>query len=546
MMAKLLVHNGSARAALAKGVAKLAAAVEPTLGPKGLNAMIDRPVGTPIVSRDGVTIASEIELSDRFENMGAQVVREVSMQTNEVAGDGTTTAIVLANALIQKGVKIAENGVKPVDLCKGIDLAVSKIIEGLDESSRSCEDNPEYLKAVARVSASDPELGALVAEAFERVGRTGIITADFGVTVDTTLEIIEGISFDRGYISHHMVTDQDNMEAVLDNPLILMTDHKIPSPDILDNVRQIASDAGRPLLIIAEEIAPEVVIDLLEDGGPGRYLIVHPPEYGQWRTAMMDDLAIMTGGEVISRDLGKKIEDATAAQLGGAKRVKVSASLTSVIRGEGDPSQIAGRRAQVQRQYEAAPPNIEQDKLRERLSKLTGGTAVIYAGGFTPVEQKRKVQLIDDALAAVRAASEDGVVAGGGTALAQIDWILKDLVSENESDIKAGVELVRSVLTQPVARIASNAGADPDSVVASVISATPGKGFNAAVGEFQDMFAAGVIDPVRVTASALVNATSVATLILTTETLVGDLNEGEADPTAGPALGGGAELLGRA
>ncbi|MEM9634367.1 MAG: molecular chaperone GroEL [Pseudomonadota bacterium] len=544
-MAKLLIHNGSARTALAKGVAKLAAAVEPTLGPKGLNAMIDRPVGTPIVSRDGVSIASEIELSDRFENMGAQVVREVSMQTNEVAGDGTTTAIVLANALIQKGVEITSNGVKPVDLCKGIDLAVSKIIEGLDESSRSCEKNPEYLRAVAGVSASDPELGALVAEAFERVGRTGIISADFGVTVDTTLEIIEGISFERGYISHHMVTDPDNMEAVLDNPLILMTDHKISEPDILDNVREIASKVDRPLLIIAEEIAPEVVIELLEGGGPGKYLIVHPPEYGHWRTAMMDDLAILTGGEVISRELGKKIEDVSPAQLGGAKKVRVSASLTSVIQGEGNPNLIASRRAQVQRQYEVAPPNIEQDKLRERLSKLTGGTAVIYAGGFTPVEQKRKIQLIDDALAAVRAASEDGVVAGGGTALAQIDWVLKDLASENEADVKAGVELVRSVLTQPVARIASNAGADPDSVVASVTSATPGHGYNAAVGEFQDMFAAGVIDPVRVTASALVNATSVATLILTTETLVGDLEEGEADPTAGPALGGGAELLGR-
>ncbi|MCV0429436.1 MAG: molecular chaperone GroEL [Roseibium sp.] len=544
-MAKLLIHNGSARAALAKGVAKLAAAVEPTLGPKGLNAMIDRPVGTPIVSRDGVSIASEIELSDRFENMGAQVVREVSMQTNEVAGDGTTTAIVLANALIQKGVAITANGVKPVDLCKGIELAVSKIIEGLDESSRSCEENPEYLKAVAGVSASDPELGALVADAYERVGRTGIITADFGVTVDTTLEIIEGISFDRGYISHHMVTDPENMEAVLDNPLILMTDHKIPKPEVLKKARQTAANAGRPLLIIAEEIAPEVVVDLLEDSGRGKYLIVHPPEYGHWRTAMMDDLAILTGGEVISRELGKRIEDVTLAQLGGAKKVKVSASLTSVIQGEGEPNLIAARRSQIQRQYEAAPPNIEQDKLRERLSKLTGGTAVIYAGGFTPVEQKRKIQLIDDALAAVRAASEDGVVAGGGTALAQIDWVLKDLASENEADIKAGVELVRSVLTQPVARIASNAGADPDSVVASVTSAVPGHGFNAAVGEFQDMFAAGVIDPVRVTASALVNATSVATLILTTETLVGDLEEGEADPTAGPALGGGAELLGR-
>jgi len=388
-------------------------------------------------------------------------------------------------------------------------------------------------------------LGALVAEAFERVGNNGIISADFGVTIDTTLEIIEGISFDRGYISHHMVTDQEQMEAVLDNPLILMTDHKIPTPDVLFEAREIARSEGRPLLIIAEEIAPEVVISLLEDGGPGKYLIVHPPEYGHWRSAMMDDLAILTGGEVISKGLGKKVQDVSLKQLGGAKKVKVSASLTSIIQGEGDPNLVAARRTQVQRQIDVAPPNIEQDKLRERLSKLTGGTAVIYAGGFTPVEQKRKIQLIDDALSAVRAASEDGVVAGGGTALAQIDWVLKDLASENEADVRAGVDLVRSVLTRPVARIASNAGADPDSVVASVTSAAPGQGFNAAIGEFQDMFEAGVIDPVRVTASALVNATSVATLILTTETLIGDLEEGEADPTAGPAWGGGAEDLGR-
>lgn len=544
-MAKLLIHNGTARRALAKGVSKLAAAVEPTLGPKGLNAMIDRPVGTPLVTRDGVSIASEIELSDRFENMGAQVVREVSMQTNEVAGDGTTTAIVLANALIQKGVEITAQGVKPVDLCKGIELAVEKIIEGLDATSRSCDDNPAYLEAVARVSATDPELGSLVAEAFKRVGREGVITADFSVTIDTSLEVVEGMSFDRGYISHHMVTDQDNMEAVLENPLILMTDHKILHPDILKNVRSIADQQNRPLLIVAEEIAPDVVVSLMDKGGAGKYLIVHPPEYGHWRAAMMDDLAILTGGEVLARDLGKKIENVTLSQLGGAKKVKVSSSLTSILQGEGDPAAIRARRAQVQRQHDVAPPNIEQDKLRERVSKLSGGTAVIFAGGFTPVEQKRKIQLIEDALCAVRAASEDGVVAGGGTALAQIGTILDDIVSANEGDVCKGVELVRSVLTQPVERIASNAGADPTSVVASVASAQQGHGFDASIGEFRDMFEAGIIDPVRVTASALVNATSVATLILTTETLVGDLSEGEADPTEGPALGGGAELLGR-
>jgi len=542
-MAKLLVHGKFARKALARGVSRLAAAVEPTLGPKGLNAMVDRPVGTPLVTRDGVSIASEIELTDRFENMGAQVVREVSMQTNEVAGDGTTTAIVLANALIQKGVALTDNGVRPVDLCKGIDMAVERIIAAIDESSRDCDTHPEYLKAVARVSATDPELGDLVAEAYGRVGKEGVITADFGVTIDTTMEVMEGMSFERGYISHHMVTDREHMEAVLRNPLILMTDQKILQPAALDQAILIAEGEGRPLMVIAEEIAPEVVIRLLDKGGAGKFLIVHPPEYGHWRSAMMDDLAIITGGEVMARDLGKKIENVTREQLGGAEMVRSSATNTSVLRGEGDHDAIVARRNQVHRMYQAAPPNIEQDKLRERLSKLSGGSAIIYAGGFTPVEQKRKIQLIEDALCAVRAAAEDGVVAGGGTALAQVAPVLDNLTAIG--DVGKGIALVRSVLTQPVRRIATNAGADAEGIVDKVTSAEAGHGYDAATGNFGDMFEAGIIDPARVPASALVNAASVATLILTTETLVGDLGEGEADPTEGPARGGGAELLGR-
>lgn len=542
-MAKLMVHGEAARQSLARGVARLAAAVEPTLGPKGMNAMVDRPVGTPMVTRDGVSIASEIELTDRFENMGAQVVREVSMQTNDVAGDGTTTAIVLANALVQGGVQLTCKGVAPVDLCKGIDLAVQRILTALDESSRDCADHPEYLQAVARVSATDAKLGALVAEAYQRVGRDGVISADFGVTIDTTMEVVEGMSFERGYISHHMVTDRDAMEAVLRNPLILMTDQKIRKPEVLANARRIADDEGRPLMIIAEEIAPEVVISLLDGGGAGKYLIVHPPEYGHWRTAMLDDLAILTGGEVLARDLGKKVEAVTRAQLGGAEIVRSHASGTSVLKGQGDPAAITARRAQVQRQHDVAPPNVEKDKLRERLSKLTGGSAIIYAGGFTPVEQKRTIQLVEDALCAVRAAAEDGVVAGGGTALAQIAPCLDGLTPEG--DAAKGVALVRQILTQPLRRIARNAGADVESVVSRVTGGAAGIGYDAATGAFGDMFAAGIIDPARVPASALVNAASVATLILTTETLVASLGEGEPDPTEGPALGGGAELLGR-
>lgn len=543
-MPKLLLHNSAARRALARGVSRLAAAVEPTLGPKGLNAMIDRPIGTPMITRDGVSIASEIELGDRFENMGAQVVREVSMQTNAVAGDGTTTAIVLANALIQKGVEAADRGSRAVGLCRGITLAVEAVAKALVGSARPTKDNG-MLRAVARIAATDARLGDLVAEAFERVGDEGVITTEFSVTTETWLDVVEGMSFDRGYLSHHMVTDQERMEAVLERPLILMTDLKIKDPAALDAARAIAAEAGRPLLIVAEEVSPEVVVTLLGKDGPGRYLVIHPPEYGHWRKAMMEDLAILTGGRVIARDLGGTIEAVTAADLGGAERVRTGASHTAVIGGEGDRAAIAARRAQVQRQHEAAPPNIEQDKLRERLAKLSGGTAVLYAGGVTPVEQKRRIQLIEDSLNAVRAAAEEGVVAGGGSALAQVAPVLDAVESGVEGDVLEGVRLVRSVLTRPLWRIASNAGQDADEVVAEVSRVNGGYGYDAANGAFVNMYEAGIVDPVRVTVSALRNAASVATLIMTTETLIGDVPEYE-DPTAGPALGGGAEKLGRA
>ncbi|RVC83575.1 molecular chaperone GroEL [Mesorhizobium sp. M4A.F.Ca.ET.022.05.2.1] len=543
-MPKIMLHNSQARRALARGVYRLAAAVEPTLGPKGMNAMIDRPIGTPMVTRDGVSIASEIELHDRFENMGAQVVREVSMQTNEVAGDGTTTAIVLANALIQGGIEANERGAKSVDLCKGIDRAVAAVVTALKASAKPAKGNG-ILASVANIAATDARLGALVAEAHERVGAEGVITTDFSVTTETTLDVVEGMSFDRGYLSHHMVTDQEKMEAVLERPLILMTDLKIKDPKALETARRIADEAGRPLLIVSEEVSPEVVVTLLGKQGSGKYLIVHPPEYGHWRKAMMEDLAIITGGKVIARDLGGRLEDITAEDLGTAERVRTSASYTSIIRGGGDHAAIASRRAQVQRQYEAAPPNIEQDKLRERLAKLSGGTAILYAGGVTPVEQKRTIQLIEDSLNAVRAASEEGVVAGGGSALAQIAPLLDKVAAEAEGDIAEGVHLVRSVLSRPLWRIAANAGADPETVVAEVTRVNGGYGYNASAGSYQNMFEAGIIDPVRVTYTALANAASVATLILTTETLIGDLAEDE-DPTAGPARGGGSEKLGRA
>jgi chaperonin GroEL len=543
-MPKVLLHDIEARRALARGVQKLAAAVESTLGPKGMNAMVDRPIGTPIVSRDGVTIASEIELPDRFENMGAQVVREVSMQTNEVAGDGTTTAMVLANGLIQGGVAALERGAKAVDLCKGIDRAVEVVVETLKSSAIAVSDR-KTLQAVAAIASTDAHLGGLIAEAVERVGKDGIISSDYGLTTNTTLEVVEGMSFDRGYISHHMVTDVEKMEVVLDQPYILLTDLKIRTPGELSGVRAAVAPTGRPLVIVAEEIAPEVVPTLLGDGNRGRVLVVNPPDYGHWRKAMMDDLAIITGGRVIARELGGKLEETGLADLGSARQVRASARETVIIRGGGDNAAIAARRQQVAKQHDLAPPNIEQDKLKERLAKLSGGTAVIFAGGVTPVEQKRTIQLIDDALSAARAAAEEGIVPGGGTALAQCAPVVARTLGNINGDLGEGIKLVRETLSRPAAFIARNAGYDAEKVVGDLQKAPAGVGFDAANGKFLDMVSAGIVDPVRVTYTALRNAASVATLVLTTNTLVADVPE-YIDPTQGPALGGGAEKLGRA
>lgn len=543
-MAKHMLHAQDARRALARGVARLAAAVEPTLGPKGMNAMIDRPVGTPIVTRDGVSIAAEIELPDRFENMGAQVVREVSMQTNQIAGDGTTTAIVLANALVQAGTMAAERGAKTVDLCRGVEIGVAAVQERLKAQARPAND-VETLRAVATIAATQAFLGAMIADAYAKVGPRGIITTEFSVTTETTLDVLEGMSFDRGYLSHHMVTDPETMTAVLERPLILMTDLKIRTAAELAPVRALAAKAKRPLLIVAEEVSPEVVASLLTGGAPGKFLVVHPPEYGHWRKALLEDMAILTGGRVIARDIGGRIEEANLDDLGGAAMVRTNASHTAVVRGDGNAEAIRQRRVQVQRLHDNAPPNIEQDKLRERLAKLSGGTAVIYAGGTTPVEQKRNAQLIEDALNAVRAAAEEGVAPGGGTTLCQLAPVLDAVIAKEQGDVAEGVRIVQAALSRPLWRIATNAGKDADAIVAQVRGAALGCGYNAATGAFGDMVEAGVIDPVRVTGTALANAASVAILILTTETLVGDFTQAP-DPTEGPTRGGGAEKLGRA
>lgn len=554
-MTKMLLHDDEARAALARGIAKLTRAVQGTLGPRGMNAIIDRPIGTPIVSRDGVSIADEIELDDRFENMGAQVVREVAGQTNQVAGDGTTTATVLANAMVQDGLGFLAQGSNPVELVKGMSIAVEFAIGKLMESAMALDGNAA-VEAVATIGAGDAGLGRLIADAIRRVGPEGTVTVDYGMEVGSTVAVAEGMSFDRGYISHHMVTDVESMQAVLHNPLILMTDRKIESPAEIDRLRRLVIEAGRSLLIIADEISPDTIVSLLSSpdadsrnglrtpGGEFQVAAIHPPDFGHWRRSTMEDLAILTGGRVIARELGGRLEDVSLDDLGSAEEIRVSASETFIRNGAGDVDAIRARREQVTRQYENAPQNIERDKYAGRLAKLSGGTAVILAGGATPVEQKRCAQLLEDALNAARAAIEQGVVAGGGTALVQLAPQLDELLeSETRSDaVKAGVRLVQQVMPRPLRCIAENCGRDADDIVARVQSAEAGVGFNAQTDEMMSMSSAGILDPVKVTCTALRNASSVASLILTTQTLIADRPDRD-DPTAGPAMGGGGELL---
>jgi chaperonin GroEL len=549
-MPKIMLHDEAARAALGRGVAKLTRAVRGTLGPKGMNAIIDRPIGTPIVSRDGVSIAQEIELEDPFENMGAQVLREVAKQTNDVAGDGTTTATILADALVQRGLDCLVSGANPVDLVQGLDLAVGEVLAALRRAATPLKNGAET-RAVARIAANDVTTGDLVAEALERIGPSGVITVEFSSTVETLLEVLDGMAFDRGYLSHHMVTDIERMEVVLDDPLIVMTDLKLMDEDDVAALDALVADSRRPLLIIAEEVSPAAVVALLgrRDRGLPPVAAVHPPEYGHWRKAMLEDIAITTGGRVIARDLGGSIAAAVVRDLGSARQVRISANQTVISAGGGNPAMVAARRQQVERQLEAAPPNVERDKLQQRLAKLSGGSAVILAGGATPVEQKRRAQLIEDAINATRAAIAEGVVPGGGTALLHAASSLAPVIARLSGDARQGAGLVQGALAQPLSCIAANCGLDPREIVERVAQAPAGTGLDARSRGFVDLVAAGVVDPVKVSTTALRNAASVAALILSTDTLIADkpdgLPNGGADPTAGPALGGGAERLGR-
>ena len=545
-MSKMMLHDEAAREALGRGVAKLARAVAATLGPRGMNAIMDRPIGTPIVSRDGVSIADEVELECPFENMGAQILREVSRQTNEVAGDGTTTATVLADALVQQGLACLAAGANPVELVHGIEAAVEETVAALKRSARPLQGS-EGARAIARVAANDVALGDLVAEAFECAGPQGIVDVQFGIGVDTVLEVVEGMAFDRGYMSHHMVTDVERMQVVLDNPYILMTDHKIQSPGELATVYELVAKSKRPLLIIADEVAPACIIDMLarRERDKLKVAAIHPPEYGHWRKALLEDIAITTGGKVIARDLGGSVEKCELTDLGGARQVRISAERTLITAGAGDQLAIKARREQVKRQYDAAPENIERDKFQERLAKLSGGTAILLAGGATPVEQKRRVQLIEDSINATRAALEEGVVPGGGVALVRTAPALDSLIAGLAGSTRQGAELVQQALTQPLSRIAVNCGLDGKTQVDKVAKSLNGVGLDARTGGLVDLVKAGIIDPVKVSYSAVRNAASVAGLILTTQTLIAKKPD-DFDPTEAPARGGGAELLGRA
>ncbi|MCP9629596.1 chaperonin GroEL [Rhodopseudomonas palustris] len=542
-MAKMMLHDAQAREALGRGVAKLAKAVGGTLGPKGMNAVMDRPIGTPLVSRDGVSIAAEIELECPFENMGAQVLREVSKQTNEVAGDGTTTATVLADFLVQHGLKLLAAGANAVELVEGLEAAVEETIKALKRAAKPVN-GPDGIRAIATIAVNDPRLGEMVAEAFARAGNHGIVAVEFGSTVETTLEVVEGMAFERGYLSHHMVTDVERMQVVLDEPYILMTDHKIQTSDQLAGVFALIEKSGRPLLIIAEEVAPPVIMMLLSrrEKTNVKVAAIHPPEYGHWRKAMLEDIAVATGGRVISRDLGGTLERAKLEDLGSARQVRISSSKTLITAGHGKAKEIEARREQVLRQYQAAPENIERDKFQERLAKLSGGTAMILAGGATPVEQKRRAQLIEDSINATRAAIEEGVVPGGGVALIRVAPELDGLIGRLDGSARQGAELVQRALSQPLACIVANCGRDSAAAVDKVAKASNGYGFDARTGTTVDMIKAGIIDPVKVSYSAVRNAGSVAALILTTQTLIAKKPEYH-DITAEPARGGGAELL---
>ncbi|AMA62693.1 MAG: chaperonin GroEL [Kurthia gibsonii] len=537
-MAKEIKFSEDARSLMLAGVDKLANTVKVTLGPKGRNVVLQKAFGAPLITNDGVTIAKEIELEDPYENMGAKLVSEVASKTNEIAGDGTTTATVLAQSMITEGLKNVTAGANPVGIRKGIDLAVEAAIKELKSISKPVE-NKEAIAQVASISAADDEVGSLIAEAMERVGNDGVITLEESKGFNTELEVVEGMQFDRGYLSHYMVTDTDKMEAVLDNPYILITDKKISNiQEILPVLEQVVQQ-GRPMLIIAEDVEGEALATLVLNKLRGTFNVVavKAPGFGDRRKAMLEDIAILTGAQVITEEIGLDLKETTVDQLGRTAKVVVTKDNTTIVEGAGQQEAIEYRIANIRNQYEDATSEFDKEKLQERLAKLAGGVAVIRVGAATEIELKERKLRIEDALNSTRAAVEEGIVAGGGVALVSIHAAVEAVANSTEGDVATGARIVLRALEEPVRQIANNAGLEGSVIVDRLKREEVGTGFNAANGEWVNMIEAGIVDPAKVTRSALQNAASVASLFLTTEAVVADLPDNSSAP-AMPDMGG--------
>ena len=525
-MAKVIKFGEDARKSLLEGVNKLADTVKVTLGPKGRNVVLDKSFGAPLITNDGVTIAKEIELEDKFENMGARLVKEVSTKTNDVAGDGTTTATVLAQSMIKEGVKNVAAGADPMAIKRGIDKAVNTAVDGLKEISSEVN-GKEDIARVASISANNKEIGNLIADAMEKVSKDGVITIEESKTSQTELNVVEGMQFDKGYLSPYMATDTEKMEAVLDNPYILITDKKISNiQEILPLLESLMQESGK-LLIICDDMEGEALSTLILNKLRGvlNVVVVKAPGFGDKRKAMLEDIAILTGGEVITSDLGLELKDTTVAQLGRAKQVKVQKENTIIVDGAGDKEKIAQRVAQVKAQIEETKSDYDKEQLQERLAKIAGGVAVIGVGAATEVEMKEKKLRIEDALSATKAAVEEGIVAGGGTALINVIPKVSKLVESLEGGEQLGAKIVLTALEEPVKQIARNSGLEPAVIVDKVKNSNPGVGFDASEERYVDMKKEGIVDPTKVTRSALQNAASIASMVLTTESLVTDAPE---------------------
>ncbi|OPJ55998.1 chaperonin GroEL [Alkalithermobacter paradoxus] len=541
-MAKEIRFSEEARRALENGVNKLADAVKVTLGPKGRNVILDKKFGSPLITNDGVTIAREIELEDRYENMGAQLVKEVATKTNDVAGDGTTTATVLAQAIIREGLKNVAAGSNPILLRKGIQKAVDVAVDELKKVSRTIE-SKESIAQVAAISAGDEEVGKLIADAMEKVGKDGVITVEESKSMGTELDTVEGMQFDRGYLSPYMVTDVEKMEAVLNNPYILITDKKISNiQEILPILEQIVQQ-GRKLLIISEDVEGEALATLVVNKLRGTFEVVavKAPGFGDRRKDMLKDIAILTGGQVISEELGYDLKEADLSLLGRAETVKVTKENTIIVDGAGNPQEIKDRVSQIRRQIEETTSEFDKEKLQERLAKLSGGVAVIKVGAATETELKERKLRIEDALNATRAAVEEGIVAGGGTALVSVIPAVEALVDSLEGEVKTGAKIIRKALEEPLKQIAVNCGLEGAVIVEKVKNSDPEIGFDALNETYVNMIEAGIVDPTKVTRSALQNAASVGGVFLTTEAAVVDLPEKEAPMPGG--MGGGMPMM---